>query len=213
MNHWNELFKIAIALVAIVNPIGGVPVFLGTTHEWSLPERRRTARTVAITVFLVLAISALMGTPVLEFFGVSIPSFQVGGGILLMLLAVSMMQARESGLRQTPEEVLEAADRQAVAVVPLAIPLLAGPGAISTMIIASHRVPGIAFRLKLLLAAAGIAALVWITLLVSSRVSHRLGTTGMNIITRIMGLMLAALSVEFIAKGLGELFPGLGVTP
>ena len=115
MNHWNEVFKITIALMAIVNPVSAIPVFLGTTADWSLPDRRRTARTVAITVFIVLTISALVGTYVLEFFGISVASFQVGGGILLLLLAVSMMQARESGLRQTPEEQLEAADRHAVA--------------------------------------------------------------------------------------------------
>ena len=96
-----------------------------------------------------------------------------------------------------------------VAVVPLAIPLLAGPGAISTMIIASHRVPGFSYQLKLLAPAGIIAVTVWITLRVSSHLSNRLGTTGMNIITRIMGLMLAALAVEFIAHGLQELFPGL----
>ncbi|MFO1318993.1 MAG: MarC family protein [Burkholderiales bacterium] len=209
MNDWNELFKTTVALLAIVNPVGGVPMFLSTTGEWSPEDRRRTARTVAITVFLVLTVSAFFGNLVLEFFAISIPSFQVGGGILLMLLAVSMMQARESGLRQTPQESEETAERHAVAVVPLAIPLLAGPGAISTMIIASHRVPGFSYQLKLLAPAGIIAVTVWITLRVSSHLSNRLGTTGMNIITRIMGLMLAALAVEFIAHGLQELFPGL----
>ena len=209
MNDWNELFKTTVALLAIVNPIGGVPMFLSTTGEWSSQDRRRTARTVAITVFIVLTVSAFFGNTVLEFFAISIPSFQVGGGILLMLLAVSMMQARESGLRQTPQESEETSERHAVAVVTLAIPLLTGPGAISTMIIASHRVPGIAYQFKLLAPSAIIAMLVWLTLLISSRLSNRLGTTGMNIITRIMGLMLAALAVEFIAHGLQELFPGL----
>jgi len=108
-------------------------------------------------------------------------------------------------------EQLEAADRHAVAVVPLAIPLLAGPGAISTMIIASHRVPGVVFQLKLLVPAGAIALAVWLTLLVSSRLANRLGTTGMNVITRLMGLMLAALAIEFIVRGMQELIPALGV--
>jgi multiple antibiotic resistance protein len=210
MDHWNALFKITIALLAIVNPVGGIPVFLSTTGEWDQAQRHRTVRTVALTVFLVLAIAALVGTWVLEFFGISIPSFQVGGGILLLLLAISMMQARESGLRQTPQESEETAERHAVAVVPLAIPLLAGPGAISTMIIASHSVPGVMYKLKLLIPAAIIAAVVWAVLMVSARMAHRLGTTGMNIITRLMGLTLAALAVEFMVKGLQDLFPVLG---
>ena len=210
MNDWNELFKITVALFAIVNPVGGIPMFLMTTSDWDIGQRRRTAQTVAITVFLVLALASLVGTLMLEFFGISVASFQVGGGILLMLLSVSMMQARENGLRQTPQESEEAAARQAVAVVPLAIPLFAGPGAISTMIIASHRVPGILFQLKLLIPSALIAMAVWAVLRLAARLAHRLGTTGMNIITRLMGLTLAALAVEFIAKGLQELFPGLG---
>lgn len=210
MNEWNELFKTTVGLLAIVNPVGSMPVFLGATDGFSTAERRRVARITSITVFVVLAVSALIGTVVLEFFGISIPSFQVGGGLLLMLLAVSMMQARESGLRQTPQESEEAAAKHAVAVVPLAIPLLAGPGAISTMIIASHRVPGFGYQLKLVVPGAIIAVIVWGTLLVSVRLSHRLGTTGMNIITRLMGLVLAALAVEFIARGLQELFPVLG---
>lgn len=209
MNEWNELFKTTIALLAIVNPIGGVPMFLSATDGWTDRQRRDTARTVGITVFIVLSTAALIGTGVLEFFGVSVPSFQVGGGILLLLLAVSMMQARESGIRQTPQETEEAIASEAVAVVPLAIPLLTGPGAISSMIIASHRVPGWGYAFKLCVPALIIALLCWATLLAASRVGHRLGTTGMNIVTRLMGLILAALAVEFIAKGLLELFPAL----
>jgi multiple antibiotic resistance protein len=210
MTHWNELFKITIALLAIVNPVGGVPMYLGATAGWTPAEQRRTARTVAITVFAVLATSALVGTSMLDFFGIGIPSFQVGGGILLLLLAISMMEARETGIRQTPAEERETVDRHAIAVVPLGIPLLAGPGSISTMIIATHGVPGIAFRLELLIPAVAIAVIVWLTLLVATRLARRLGTTGMNIVTRIMGLVLAALAVEFIAQGLLEIFPGLG---
>ena len=210
MNHWNELFKTTVALLAIVNPIGGIPMFLSATEGWTASQRRGTARTVAVTVFLVLSTAALVGTQMLAFFGIGIASFQVGGGILLMLMAVSMMQARESGLRQTPQESEEAAAREAVAVVPLAIPLLAGPGAISTMIIASHRVPELGFQIKLLVPAGIIAVLVWAVLLAAAGMAHRMGTTGMNVFTRLMGLALAALAVEFIAKGLQELFPGLG---
>ena len=106
MADWNELFKITIALLAIVNPIGGVPVFLSSTAGWTDQERRGTARIVAITVFWVLAAAALLGTNLLDFFGISIPSFLVGGGVLLLMLAVSMLQAKESWIRQTPEEAL-----------------------------------------------------------------------------------------------------------
>ncbi|MBI1395144.1 MAG: NAAT family transporter [Betaproteobacteria bacterium] len=209
MSHWDALFKTLVALFAIVNPVGAIPIFLSTTDSSTPAEKARIATTVSITVFIVLSVAALIGTSVLGFFGIGIPSFQVGGGILLLLLAVSMMHARESGIRQTREESEEAASREAVAVVPLAVPLLAGPGAISTMIIASHRVPGLGYHLGLVIPAAVVAAIIWITLRVATRLEHRLGKTGMNIVTRLMGLVIAAIAVEFMARGLQELFPSL----
>jgi multiple antibiotic resistance protein len=135
------------------------------------------------------------------------PSFLIGGGILLLLMAIAMLQAQETGMRQTADEAQEAAEKDAVAVVPLGIPLLAGPGAISTMIIATHQSPSFVYHLKLLIPAAIIALAVWATLIAATRISQRLGTTGMNIITRVMGLIIAAIAVEYIYRGLVELFP------
>jgi len=209
MNEWAELFKLTIALLAIVDPIAGIPVFLTATATDSRASRKRTARIVAVTVFCVLGVSALIGTQILMFFGISIPSFLIGGGILLLMLAISMLQAQESRIRQTPDEAEEAAEKDAVAVVPLGIPLLAGPGAISTMIIATHQSPGFVHHLMLLIPAAAIAVAVWATLAAATGISGRLGKTGMNIITRVMGLIIAALAVEYIYRGLIELFPKL----
>ena len=209
MTEWTELFKTTIALLAIVNPIGGVPVFISATRGWTAAERARTARVVAITVFCVLAVADLFGVPVLKFFGIGIPSFLVGGGILLLLLAVSMLQAKQTGIRQTPDEVQEAAEKDAVGVVPIAIPLLAGPGAISSMIIAAHQSRSWLSQLKLLLPVLAISLVVWGTMALAGRIEQRLGTVGINIVTRLMGLILAAMAVEFIARGVGELFPKL----
>ncbi|MBM3393860.1 MAG: NAAT family transporter [Betaproteobacteria bacterium] len=209
MSEWSELFKTGIALLAIVNPIGGVPLFVSATTGISAHARNHTARTVGVTVFVVLGLAALLGTRILDFFGISIPSFLVGGGILLLLLAVSMLQAKESGIRQTPAEAQEVAERHAIGVVPLGIPLLAGPGAISTVIIATHKAPSFAHQLRLFIPIAVIALIVWVTLLVAARISSRMGTIGINIITRIMGLILAAMAVEFMVRGITELFPAL----
>src|SRR6185436_3162658 len=188
MSEWTDLLKLTVALLAIVDPIASIPVFLTTTDGEPHEQRARIARIVAITVFCVLAVAALVGTEILHFFGISIPSFLMGGGLVLMMMAISMLQAKESRIRQTPDEAEEAAERHAVAVVPLGIPLLAGPGAISTMII---------------------AVTVWATLVAAARISKRLGRTGMNIITRVMGLIIAAIAVEYIYRGLIELFPKL----
>lgn len=209
MNEISDLFKLTIALLAIVDPIAGIPMFLSATAGNSQDSRKRTSRIVAITVFCVLGVSALIGTEILKFFGISIPSFLIGGGILLLMLAISMLQAQDSRIRQTPDELEEASEKDAVAVVPLGIPLLAGPGAISTMIIATHKAPDFAHNLYLLIPAAIIALLVWATFAAATRISERLGKTGMNIITRVMGLIIAAIAIEYIYRGLIELFPKL----
>lgn len=201
--------KLTVALVAIVDPIAGIPMFLSATASEPSPSRQRTAGIVALTVFCVLAVAALIGTQVLRFFGISIPSFLIGGGIMLLLLAISMLQAKESGMRQTPDEAVEAANKDAVAVVPLGIPLLAGPGAISTMIIATHQSPGILHHVLLLIPAFITALAVWACFVAANRIAGRLGRTGMNIITRVMGLIIAAIGVEYIYRGIIELFPKL----
>ncbi len=209
MGEWTDLVKLTVALLAIVDPIASIPIFLGTTVGYTQAERQRITRIVGITVFCVLGAAALIGTQVLRFFGISSPSFLIAGGILLLLMAIAMLQAHKSDIRQTPDEAAEAAEREAVAVVPLAIPLLAGPGAISTMIIATHRSESLIHHLLLLIPAAIIAITVWVTFSAATRISRRLGTTGMNIITRVMGLIIAAIGVEYIYHGMIELFPKL----
>jgi MarC family membrane protein len=209
MAEWAYLFKIGIALLAVVNPIGSVPIFLSTTHGWSAKERSRIARVVAFIVFLVLIVSALIGDRILEFFSISIGSFQVGGGILLLLIAISMMHARQSYASQTPEEAQIAAEREAVAIVPLSIPLLAGPGAISSMIIAAQQSGSVLGHLSLALPIAAVCLMIWLTFRLSVGIAQKLGTLGINIVTRLMGLILAAMAVEFIAHGIAALFPKL----
>ncbi|MEQ1600436.1 MAG: NAAT family transporter [Methylophilaceae bacterium] len=209
MTEWTYLFKIGIALFAIVNPVGALPIFISATDGWTEQHRAETAKTVAITVFIVLVTAALLGDRILDFFSISIPSFQVGGGVLLMLIAISMMHAKQSDTRQTKEEAIAVADREAIAIVPLSIPLLAGPGAISSMIISAQQSGSFLGHVSLALPVAVICLLIWITLRLSVRIARRLGTIGINIVTRLMGLILAAMAVEFIAHGLAGLFPKL----
>lgn len=212
MADWTQIFKITVALIAIVNPIGGIPVFISATHGWDQNARAQVARIVAATVLIVLGLAAFFGIGLLNFFGISIASFLVGGGILLLLLAVSMLQAQESPIRQTQEEAVEAYEREAVGVVPLGIPLLAGPGAISSVIISSKELGAGWFSGILMLIPITISALiVWITFTASASITRRIGTTGINIITRLMGLILAAIAIELIAKGIIGLFPRLGM--
>ncbi len=207
---WAYLFKIGIALFAIVNPIGSVPIFISATDGWEQKQKMRTANVVAVTVFLVLGASALFGEGILDFFSISIPSFQVGGGILILLIAINMLHAKQSHSKQTPEEAKTMEERDVIAIVPLSIPLLAGPGAISSMIIAAQDSTTLGGQLSLLLPISVVAMLIWLTLQLSGYIAGKLGTIGINIVTRVMGLILAAMAVEFIAHGLSGLFSGLG---
>jgi len=207
--NWGYLFKIGIALFAIVNPIGSVPIFISATDGWSEQDRIRTAARVAMTVFLILVVSAFFGDHILDFFSISIPSFQVGGGILLMLISISMMHGKQSHARQTPEEAQAVSERDVIAIVPLSIPLLAGPGAISNMILAAEQSGSFWGHISMAIPVAVVSLLIWIILRLSSGIASQLGTIGINVVTRLMGLILAAMAVEFIAHGISGLFPAL----
>lgn len=209
MLPWPVYLKIFTALVAIVDPIGSIPVFIGLTDAQDKTERYRTASLAAITMTLVLIIACLFGNSVLGLFGISIASFRVGGGILLLLVAVAMFHAERSRSRQTPEEAIEAGERAGVAVVPLAVPLLSGPGAISAMIIYSAQGNSPVHTAILVGGSLLLGLVVWGCLRLAVPIGTILGRTGINIVTRLMSLLLAAIAVEFIAGGLGQLLPGL----
>ncbi len=206
----SDFLKMTVSLFAIVEPIGIVPFFLAVTRRWPRARRLAAARTTALTVLIVLVMSVLIGEALLGLLGISLASFAVGGGLILLMLALSMLRAQELGLRQTPEEAEETPERSAAAVVPMGVPLLAGPGAISNVIIQSHQYGGgMDVQMALILAIAIVALTVGLVFSFASFIADHLGTVGVNLITRLMGLILAALAVEMMANGLIELFPGL----
>jgi multiple antibiotic resistance protein len=207
--HYTEYLKFFTALLAILNPIGAIPVFVGMTQEMSVPERRRVARTAAVSVFILLIVSSVLGEAILHLFGISIASFRVGGGILILLIAISMLNAQHPGSKHSPEEAQEAATKDNIAVVPLAIPLLAGPGSISTVIIFSNRIAEPMDWACMLASILLVGLVVWLALTAAIPVGKLIGRTGINIASRIMGLLLSAIAIEFIAAGLLQLMPGL----
>jgi multiple antibiotic resistance protein len=202
--------KIFVAMIVIVNPLGIIPIFVAMTASVGEKQRKAIAYGAAMTVAATLLISALLGERVLEVFGISLASFKVGGAILIMLNAISMMQAMPARDKQTPEEAREAEDKASIAVVPLGIPLLAGPGAMSTIIIYASEKKAVWHLLTVCVVSIGIALVTWLALRVATRIGARMGTTTVNVATRIMGLLLAALAVEIFAGGIVELIPALG---
>jgi multiple antibiotic resistance protein len=209
MSEYAHLVKTTLALFAIVSPLGSLPIYIAATRNWSTVDRAKTARTVAFTVFIVLIVAAFLGERILDFFGISIPSFQVGGGILLMLIAIAMMHGHQSDVRQTKEEAQDMEEREVIAIVPLSIPLMVGPGAISSMILSAQQNPSISGHFMLAIPAFIVALSAWLTLQLADNITQVLGTIGINVITRLMGLILTAMAVEFIARGLTGLFPQL----
>ncbi|MCB2180887.1 MAG: YchE family NAAT transporter [Desulfobulbaceae bacterium] len=206
----SEYLKFFAALSAIVNPIGAIPIFINLTADNTEKQRRTNAIRASYATVGILLTALFTGEALLGFFGISIASFRVGGGILILLMAISMLHAKMSPAKHTVEEAEDSADRETVAVVPLGTPLLAGPGAISTVILYGQRYNSPVHY--------GILAVTIMILGISVLVSFRaapviasyLGKTGINVVTRIMGLIMAAVGVEFIANGLKQLFPILG---
>ncbi len=209
MLSWAEYLKFLVSLLSIVNSIGAIPIFINLTTHQSAKERNRTGFYASLSALVVLMVVLLTGESLLNFFGITIASFRVGGGILILLMSVSMMYGRISPVRQTEEEARDVAEKNSVAVVPLGIPLLAGPGAISTVIVYANYESSWSHLLYLSAAIFIVSVAIWATFRLAPLIASALGKTGINIVTRIMGLIIAAVAIEFIASGLKQLLPGL----
>jgi multiple antibiotic resistance protein len=206
-----DLYKPLIALLAIVNPIGVIPFFIHFTQGFTREQRQRTIRVAAFSAFVVIAVSALAGLKIIEFFGISLASFQVGGGLLLLTSALQMLNAQPAESRK--DDLAEGTDKAdagaSIAIVPLTIPLLTGPATISTMVIYADKTRHW-WQLAVLVGyGVVIGVAVWLAFSLSGRIGRVLGKTGINVMTRLMGLILAALAVEVMSDGLVKLFPVL----
>jgi multiple antibiotic resistance protein len=207
-----DLLKPLIALLAIVNPIGVVPFFIAFTQNLSPAQRRRTINVSASAAFVVIAVSAVAGLKIIEFFGISIASFQVGGGTLLLISSLQMLNAQPAEAKSSDvDEGNQKVDAGAsIAIVPLTIPLLTGPATISTMVIYAEKTRHVWEQGVLVGYGVVIGAATWLAFSASGRIARVLGSTGINVMTRLMGLILAAMAVELLADGLTKLFPVLG---
>ncbi|HEY1227807.1 MAG TPA: MarC family protein [Ramlibacter sp.] len=206
-------FKPLITLLAVVNPLAIVPFFIHYTEGFSRQQRRETVVTAAFTAFLVISMSALLGLQVLEFFGISLASFQVGGGMLLLTSSLNMLNARPAEAKPATQDLEQGAEKAAlgasIAVVPLTIPLLTGPATISTVVIYAERAQTVWQMAALVGYGVVIALATAIAFALAEPIARVLGKTGISVMTRLMGLILAALAVEVMAVGLVKLFPAL----
>lgn len=206
-----DITKPLIALLAIINPIGVVPFFIHFTQGLNPMQRRRTARVAAFSAFVTIAVSALAGLKIIGFFGISLASFEVGGGTLLLISSLQMLNAKPAESRgdtvQEGDDKIDAGD--SIAIVPLTIPLLTGPATISTMVIYAEKTRHLWQLGVLVIYGVVIGLVTYAVFTASGRIAKVLGRTGINIMTRLMGLILAAMAVELLADGLVKLFPVL----
>lgn len=206
-------FKPLVTILAIVNPLACVPFFIHYTQGMNQAERRRTIEVASFSAFAVIAACALLGLQILEFFSISLASFQVGGGLLLMTSALSMLNAQPAEAKTNAEEISDTAAKAAagasIAVVPLTIPLLTGPATMSTVVIFADKAKSYWQLLTLVGYGLVVALAVALCFALAQSIARLLGKTGINVMTRLMGLILAALAVEVMADGLHTLFPVL----
>lgn len=198
MIDWTFIIKTTIAMIAIVDPPGCLPIYLSLTDQHKKINKKNVAKMTALTVFIILVVSLFVGDKILNIFGITMPSFQICGGILLLIMAIYMMLGRNQIMESTQNNKSE---KELIAFVPLSIPLLAGPGAISNMIIAAHQAPNLINQAFLILPCIFVSLSILLTLSFAENISKAIGAIGTKIITRVMGLLLGSMAIEFITRG------------
>ena len=213
-----EIGKIILSLIVLVNPFSALSIFLELTQGYTSRERRRTAQITALSVFIIMTVFIFSGNWILKILSISTGSFQVGGGILVFLIAVSMMNSGSNpakpkiGTQEHDEITVQPRPNMgAVAIVPLAMPLILGPGGISTVIIHASAARHMNDLFAIVAAGAAISVICYLSLLAAAKVSRWLGETGLTVLNRIMGMLLAAVAVEIVIAGIRSLFPQLTV--
>jgi multiple antibiotic resistance protein len=199
-----EFVTIFIALFAIIDPFGGIPVFLTVTRGEKSPGK--IAFKSCISAFVVLLVFLLAGRLILNFFGISIPAFQVGGGIIIFLTGLPMLFAYPLSIKALGSEFDKGAEGDDVSLVPLAVPMLAGPGAITTVMVLTDRYQSMTGKLAILASILLVLAFTSILFWQAQRLFKLVGQTGLNFVTRIMGLVLIVLAVQYILSGIKEFF-------
>lgn len=204
-----EIVTFVIAMLAITNPIGNMAIFASLTGDKTLQEKKHSALIAGIAILIILIIVTWSGDLILKAFGIDIASFETAGGLIIALMGLSMLHAKTSSIHHSKDEADDAKTKTSVAVVPIAIPLVAGPGAITTIVVNTHTYSTIDDKLIISGISIVLGLILWIAFYFSAPVSKLLGVSGINIVTRIMGIILTAIAFGMMASGFKALFPGL----
>ncbi len=210
--HIKELIKYTVTMIAITNPFGNLAIFIGLTPDKTSIERKKLAAQTALATVITLIVVTWGGSPLLKLFGISIPAFEIGGGLVIILLGLSMLQSKKSNISHTKQETESAATKESIAVVPMAIPIIAGPGAMTTIIVYINAHNTLRDRLVVSLSDMLIALVIFMALFFAGRISRILGVSGISIAMRVMGLILIAMAMGMILNGIQTAFPALLAT-
>ncbi len=193
--------KFLVALLALLNPLYGIPIFLSMTDGYTPAERKRTAGIVAATVVVVATIATVVGEEILGVFGIEVPAFQIAGGIIVLGIALAMLKDDPPIAGDSKAEAAGHQRKRNIAIVPLAIPLTIGPGAIATIILFAHSLDNTSEIVTMIPVLVGVCVAVWLGLLFADPIARFLGNTAISVITRIMAILLAAIAVEMVING------------
>jgi multiple antibiotic resistance protein len=197
------------SLLAIVDPFAAVPIFLALVGRQSRAGQAVTALRASATCFVLLTAFGLAGNLIFSFFGITMPAFKIAGGILLFGVGLDMMRGKQSDTRATSEEAIEAGTKEDVGIIPLGLPLLSGPGAIATVMVLVGKAHDLEQRASLFGIIAAVSLIAFMTLRSAEIVARVFGRTGINVVGRAMGLILAAVATQFVIDGLHGAFPGV----
>ena len=202
------LSTLVAGIFSMMNPIGNLGIFAGMTADRSEAEARRIAWTCAAAVAITLLVVTWSGGLLLEFFGISIDSLRAAGGVIVLLIGLRML-FNNTDHTQTPQEAEEAKDRDSIAVVPLAIPIIAGPGTMAVVLVAAQQHPSILGKGEISGVILALSAFTGLLMSFAAPIAKRLGESGIGVVTRVMGLVLAAIAMGLLAEGLKGMLPGL----
>lgn len=199
---WHFAATAFATAITIIDPVGMVPLTVTTTMACDISRRRRIVDQAVIVAGIVMLVMGIVGPAVLDYLGITLPAFGIAGGILLFLIAIDMLFARPVGARATQEE-REAGAGENPAIFPLAIPMIAGPGTLATVMLLVNLSRGDWSRYGVVFLAYTVAlAITWLFMRGAAQYMHRIGTTGIHVVTRLLGIILAALAVQFVINGL-----------
>lgn len=204
-----DTVKFLVAMIIMINPLSSLSIFLQLTHRYPILYQKKTAIKCALAIAIIMVVVIWIGDQLLDLLGITIASFRCAGGVILFLVGLSMLQSKESPLNYTPADDAAAEQRNSVAVVPLALPIIIGPGAISTLVIASTDYPNMIFRVWLSVLCMLLAAGMFLVLYYGPAIAKLVGESVIKVITRIMGMLIMAIAVGMLANGIVGLIPSL----